>query len=385
MTQWTWLTKPIKGYSWWFAVRVLLKAGVLFGLFNLLFAVLQPMDSLGRLSLYNTVLNGRDRLPYGENSAQSYNITVNNLPAMFASHTVTQPKADDEFRVLIIGDSSIWGWLLENDETLSASINQGNLMTDDGRRVVAYNLGYPIMSLTKDLLLLDYAMRYQPDMIVWSMTLRSMLPAQQLFPPIVQNNADAVRNLIRNYDLNLDADDSRFVENDFMDNTIIGQRRNLADLLRLQVYGFSWHATQIDQYWEGFPPTTVDFDDDISFLDYDTSTNFTDDALAFEVLSAGVELVGDVPLLLVNEPIFISDGENNDLHYNIWYPRWAYDRYHDLLTEQVERNDWQLLDLWDTLPADEFTDSPVHTTANGSHLIAEALIPELMAVANSAD
>ena len=40
-------------------------------------------------------------------------VTTNNIPAMFASHIISQPKADDEFHVILIGDSATWGWLLE--------------------------------------------------------------------------------------------------------------------------------------------------------------------------------------------------------------------------------------------------------------------------------
>ncbi len=52
----------------------------------------------------------------------------------------------------------------------------------------AYNLGYPVMSLTKDLLILDYAQRYQPDLIIWAVTLESFPYDKQLFPPLLQNN-----------------------------------------------------------------------------------------------------------------------------------------------------------------------------------------------------
>jgi hypothetical protein len=47
--------------------------------------------------------------------------------------------------------------------------------------------------------------------------------------------------------LNLDPSDPRFVAPDFLGKTIVGQRRNLADWLRLQALGFSWAATGIDQ------------------------------------------------------------------------------------------------------------------------------------------
>ena len=90
------------------------------------------------------ILPGRERLPYGENPAESYNLNLYSVPAMFASDVVSRPKAADEYRVLLIGDSSTWGWFLENADTYAANINAANLTSADGRRIVAYNLGYPI-------------------------------------------------------------------------------------------------------------------------------------------------------------------------------------------------------------------------------------------------
>src|SRR5262245_3893135 len=135
--------------TWLTIARVLIIAALLFVACNVIFALLNPLEALGRVSLYNNLLPGRERLPYGENSAQSYNLSTNNIPAMCASHVIAQPKASDEFRVLVIGDSGTWGWLLDNPDTLAGQLNAQHLTTAEGKRVVAYNLGYPVMALTK--------------------------------------------------------------------------------------------------------------------------------------------------------------------------------------------------------------------------------------------
>ncbi|GAB4517506.1 MAG: hypothetical protein OHK0046_24150 [Anaerolineae bacterium] len=361
---------------WQFLVRVVVKAALLFIMLNVVFALLNPMEAIGRFSIYNTLIPGRERLPYGENPAQSYNVSLFNIPAMFASHAIARPKADDEFRLVLIGDSATWGWLLESDQTLAAQLNVHDLRAPDGRRIIAYNLGYPIMSATKDLLLLDYALQYEPDMLVWLVTLESFPREKQLFPPLLQNNPDRVRNLSAQYQLTVDPNDPRFVETTFADQTIIGQRRALADWLRLQTYGFSWAATGIDQF---IPATYTrranDFDADISWQGLTEPQDFEGGELAFELLQAAVNL--DVPLLIVNEPIFTADGENSDLRYNAWYPRWAYDAYRELLTRTAAANNWPFIDLWDALPPEVFTDSPVHINPAGTAQLAELLIPTI--------
>jgi len=45
--------------------------------------------------------------------------------------------------------------------------------TVSGKQARVYNLGYPTMSLTKDLLILSRALHYQPDLIIWLVTLES--------------------------------------------------------------------------------------------------------------------------------------------------------------------------------------------------------------------
>lgn len=375
MTGWTWLTEfP---YRWAFVGRVLLKAAALFVILNLIFASVNWEPILGRVSIYNTFLPGRERLPYGENPAQSYNLSLNNVTAMLEAHVVARGKKDDEFRLLVIGDSSVWGVLLRPEDTLAGRINAGNYRTADGQRVVAYNLGHPIITVMKDLLILDAALAYEPDMILWLVTLDALPQEKQLYPPIVQQNAEQIRELIERYDLNVDPQDMRLVDRDFQERTIIGRRRDLADWLRLQMYAVPWYTTGIDQFYpEEYTPRTEDFDEDISWQGYDEPAPITD--LSFDVIRAGIEHAGAVPVLLVNEPMFISTGENSDLRYNFFYPRWAYDQYRELLAGEAATHGWDYLDLWDAIPAEEFTDSPVHMTPEGETLLAEIIMQEIV-------
>ena len=369
-----------RAVNWGFPLRVLGKAALLFLALNLLFALLAPLETLGRLSLYNWLLPGRQRLPYGENSALSYNLSLYNVPAMLAGHVLHEEKAPDEFRVLLIGDSASWGWFLENEQSLAGQLNAMDLRRADGRRVVVYNVAYPVMSLTKDLMFLDAARGLDPDLILWPVTLESFPREKQLFAPVVQNNPQRIRPLIAEYDLALDANDPRFVDPGFLQSTIAGQRRALADLVRLQLYGFSWAATGIDQFIPAeITPRRSDFEEDLSWQTFAAPATFNENDLAWDALDAGRALAADLPLLLVNEPIFISSGTNSDLRYNSFYPRWAYDQYRTLLGEKTEREGWSFLDLWDAVPPAEFTDTPVHLTPAGSRLLAEQIAPAILA------
>ncbi|HYO89464.1 MAG TPA: hypothetical protein VER79_12495 [Candidatus Limnocylindrales bacterium] len=375
---WAWVSAPFA--HWRALARLLVKTAVWFVALNLLFALLNPLPVLGRVTLYNGLFPGRERLPYGETPAV-YNLSLDNLNAMFASHILSQPKASDEFRIIAIGDSSVWGTLLRNDETLAGLLDAAGLSLD-GRTVRVYNAGYPTMSLAKDLLMLDRAMQYAPDLILWPVTMESMPVEDQLDAPIVRRSPEAMRAVIDAYGLtSIAPDDPRFIDPTFLERTIVGARRPLADLARLQMFGIAWAGTGIDQVYPDYTPRTNDLEPDESWHGRTPDALLTAADLAFDVLDAGRALAGAIPVLLVNEPIFRADGANSDLRYNAWYPRWAYDQYRVLLADYAATNDVLLLDLWDTVPPAEFTDSPVHLTPAGAAQMADAVTAWLQSLA----
>jgi hypothetical protein len=359
--------------DWRFFRNVLLKALLLFVVLNLLFAAWNPAD-MGKISAYNTLFPGRLRFPFGENPAQAYNLSLFNLDAMFASHEIAaRMKPVDEYRVILIGDSSVWGTLLLPEETLAGLLDRADLTTCDGRMVRVYNLGYPTISLTKDLMILAEAMRYQPDLVVWPLTLEAFPTDKQLSSPIVSHNASRIQALIQAYNLPFDVDDPVLRKPAFWDDTIIGQRRDLADLARLQLYGVLWAATGVDQvYPADYQRAQTDFDTNVSFHDQQPP-KLDGSRLAFEVIEAGVRAAGETPVLIVNEPILLSTGKNSDLRYNFFYPRWAYDQYRQMMADWSGQYGWKYLDLWNIVPAAEFTNSAIHMTLAGESLFAAHL------------
>jgi hypothetical protein len=345
---------------------VLLKATLLFVVFNFAFIFINKIP-LGKLSLYNSIFPGRERFPFGE-TRESYNLSLFNLDAMFASHILAgTQKTPDEYRVLLIGDSSVWGTLLTPEETLAGQLN-ANSFPACGRTVQTYNLGYPTISLTKDLLILEQAKGYQPDMVIWLTTLEAFPNDKQLTSPIVANNAERVRGLIAKYKLLADPNDQALINASKWDQTFVNQRRAVADLLRLQIDGALWASTGIDQvYPKKYERAQTDLAADEDFHEL-TSLH---DALAFDVLDAGMSTS---PLtLLVNEPILISNGLNSDIRYNFFYPRWAYDEYRQTLAEHAAARHWQYLDLWDLVSSDQFTNSAIHLTPAAETLLANKI------------
>jgi hypothetical protein len=366
-----------------FLRNVLLKAFGLFIAANVLFAFTNPLPALGRLSAYNGLFAGRVRLPFGERPDLAYNLSLFNLDAMFASHAIAcGSKPADEYRVVLVGDSSTWGFLLRPEETLSALLNARGLATPSGKQVRVYNLGYPTMSLTKDLLMLSRALHYQPDLIIWLVTLESFPASKQLASPIVQHNPQAVRDLIAAGNLRLDADSPELVTPTRWEQTLIGQRRAIADWFRLQLYGVLWSATGVDQFYpEKYEPPQRDLTAEATFYGLEPPT-LNESDLASEVLEAGVKLAGDIPVLFVNEPIYLSDGLNSDIRYNFYYPRWIYDQYRQAMAVRAQSNNWLYLDVWDLVPRQEFTNSAIHLTPAGETLLAAQIVKMVLPVIN---
>jgi hypothetical protein len=354
--------------------RVVLKALLLFVILNLAFAGLAA-EQLGRLSVYNVLLPGRERFPFGEEPDRAYNLSLYNLDAMFASHVVSAPPQKDELRVFVLGDSSIWGTLLQPEQTLSGQLNAFRMVCGI-HPVRFYNLGYPTLSLSKDLMLLEQAMQYKPDLVIWMVTLESFPVDRQLASPIAANNRQRMQNLQVKYGLELGADS--LPQPSFLEQTIIGQRRALADLVRLQLYGVLWAATGIDQHYpEVYRLAQRDLAPDERYYDFSTPQDLKPQDLAFDLLQVGQRMAGPTPLLLVNEPILISSGENSDIRYNFYYPRWIYDTYREMLAEWSAMFGIDYVDLWNRVPESQFTNTAIHTSPAGTRLVADTILSYL--------
>jgi lysophospholipase L1-like esterase len=91
-----------------------------------------------------------------------------------------------------------------------------------------------------------------------------------------------------------------------------------------------------------------------------------------------MNLFPEAPVLLVNEPMFISSGANSEIRYNFYYPRWAYEDYRQILSDLAVENNWHYLDLWNIVPAAEFTNSAIHMTPVGTAQLADRVAQALI-------
>lgn len=358
-------------------LRLIVKALLLFVFVNVAYALIQP--PISQLSLYNLIFPGRTRLPFG-GGLDPYIVMIDDVDAMLASHAVAKPKPDDEYRVLLIGDSSVWGELLLPQESISEQWNSLNHQCK-GKTIKFYNLGYPHPSVIKDLVILEEAVEYDPDLIVWFTTLNSLIP-RRVSVFMEANREDALR-LMDAYDLAFPERDALLqLEPSFYERTIVGQRSYLNRWFKLQLLGFVWSAdrTDVDMRYlpESIEVNSPDVEDHILYRQMEPTD--LRKLMVFEAFTAGQEIAGSTPILFVNEPMFIASGENSDLRYNKGYPRWAYDQYREAMQEEAVRSQWKYLDLWNTIPPDYFSDTSLHLSPEGERLLLELIDPTVISM-----
>lgn len=362
-------TKPRPFFVLFKAVSLLIAA-------NLAYGLIRP--PLAEVSAYNRIFPGLERMPFGVRG-DPYTVEVHNADAMFAAHEISAPKGAGEIRVALIGDSSIWGEGLSNRQTLAAKWNQLSPQCR-GKTVKLYNLGYPHPSILKDLVFLQEAKERAPDAIVWFITLNTIMNQYRVNPFFMENRARLV-DLMETYDIPYGARKVMSETQDrFYDSTLLGQREFLARWMKLQALGLVWSATGRDTLEPSpAPPVPADVKKDPTYRDLPPGADLRP-LLLLEALSAGEDLAGGVPILLVNEPIFVAGGLNSDVRYNDLYPRWAYDQYREIVSARAQTSSWPYLDLWNAVPPEYFTDSALHLNAEGGQRLAEQVNPALLSL-----
>ncbi len=350
--------------------RVLAKGMGIFLLIEFAFVSLHPDPA--RLNVYGWLVPKRERFPISTHAPEDGALDVGNLDAMFASHIVSEPKAENEFRVLVLGDSAVWGDLLEIDQTLPAQLNRLGL-TCGSRQVRFYNLSYPRSSATKDLMILDKGLQYRPDMIIWVVTLYTLMPKSRTDHPLIGRNPGELFSLDARFHLL----PKKYPQLGLWDR-LIQPQIDLMHILRYEVYAAVPLATQEEQLSPSQPiavPAELSSDQDFEGMRKQT---LKPEQLTLDEVADAVQIAGNLPFLLVNEPMLVVQGQpNSAVRYNAYYPRWVYDQYRQLLGQAAVAQGWNYLDLWNRFSSDYFSDTPLHLTPDGERQMAQTMLPAI--------
>lgn len=349
--------------------RVLVKGLLLFLVLE--FALVWLLPGLTPPNVYAALNMKRERFPLSTSSPVDDAQDLGNLDAMFAAHVVSNPKAPNEFRVLVLGDSAVWGLQLPVDQTLPTKLNDLGLQCGD-KKVQFYNLSFPRSSATKDLMILDKAMQYQPDMILWLITWYTLMPKVRVDHWLVTQNPAEFYSLAQRFD---------FLPRDFTAptpmSTILDRNRALFHETRFDLYSLIQLATGVDQI--PGPPENLSrvLNGDMTFEGLRPPT-LQARQVSLDQLADFYTLAGSVPVVLINQPILVETGvPHSDIQYDSYYPRWVYDQYRRYVAGAAAAHQWNYLDLWNMFPESFFTDTPLHLSPAGETLLAKALAPSV--------
>jgi hypothetical protein len=350
--------------------RVLVKGILLFLIFEVAIFSLAP--NLGLINVYAPLGLERQRFPISTLDPIEAPLDVDNLDAMVASHIISRPKAPDEYRVMVMGDSAIWGLNLTPNQTLPSQINELGL-TCGNKKVTTYNLSFPRSSSTKDLMILDKVMQFQPDLIIWLITWYTLMPKTRVDHVIVDQNPIEFYKLGERFN---------FLPRGYQPPTLLDkvfdQQRALFRVLRYQLYPPIQIATDVDQI--PGPPEVLPagLSSDTTFEGLKPPT-LRESQVSLDQVQDFYDLAGKTPVILINEPMLILNGiPNSDLRYNSYYPRWVYDQYRQYLNATAAQKGWDYLDLWNIFPPSFFTDTPLHLDPYGEQKLAEVVTPAIL-------
>jgi hypothetical protein len=365
-------------------IRIVVKAVLMLVVFDAVQAALDLDRRLESLSLYRHFVPPLARL----DSMRDYPTPVMwRLDPLLDAHRIGRAKRPDEFRVAVLGDSGTFGMFVPERKTVPGQMTRvgGSFR---GRKLVAYNLSYQTPNTLKDLLVEKHALRRKLDAIVWFVTLfdlaRDAPPAEfrREIHLVIRVNADDLPELERKY--GIDTWETREIEalRGPFDRSVLGDGGRYRDFAILLGRAFfdrlagddPTESVRAPRPWVGSRPLPA------TPLFFDRGPNDPPMPNArWKNLEAGARMAKEarVPLLLVNDPLFLASGPNSEHEYNSYYGREIYDRYRRDLAAYCRRRGIDLLDLWNLLPPREFDDMPQHYTPAGSRRIAEAVVRRL--------
>ncbi len=349
--------------------KILTKGIAVFLVFEFAFYALHP--NLGWLNVYNSPALRRQRFPISTVAPEDGALDVANIEAMFASHIVSEPKASNEYRIFVLGDLAVWGIGLTPVQTLPGQMDALGLKCGN-KNVRVYNLSFPRPSATKDLMILDESMKYQPDEIVWVLSGFTLTQRARIEHPLISQNPDEYYKVAHRFDFLPKNYQSPSLMSQVV-NQVINRNGTLFRVLRYQLYSPVNLATGLDQIpgppeelpsqlssnatFEGMKPPKLD----IAKISLDQVQDF-------------YQIAGSVPVILVNEPTqVLANVPNSNIYYNVYFPRWIYDQYRQYLGEAAEQNHWNYLDLWNVFPSSYFTDTPLHLIPEGEAKLAKMI------------
>lgn len=367
--------------------RIIVKALILFVLFDIFQAAVHLDRRVESLSIYRYLVPPLSRIDI----MRDYPTPVMwRLRPLLDAHQIALPKKPDEYRVAVLGDSGTFGMFTPSRQAIPGQMTALHAQLPGGT-VVAYNLAYQTPNTLKDVLLLHHLLGDHVDAVVWFVTLYDLAadqppPARHFIHIIIRVNADELPALCREYGINTWETRELLRPLPEYRRSIIFTGARYRDYFLLLARSFldrfaggdPTESFRPKRPWIGGEPLPAEP------LFREVSPN--DPPMPnsrWTTLLAGVRMAKEknIPVLVVNEPMFIASGPHADHEYNSFYGKKIYDRYRAALARFCRENRLNCLDLWNAVPPGEMDDTPEHYTPAGNARIAAAVVARLREMA----
>ncbi len=284
------LPRPVEVINGWFVLRAVLKALVLFTLFNGVYVTIQPVQNGLLPTVYNGLVPGRIRFE------QEYSANINQ---MLNDHVIRYATSDT-YNILVVGSSETWGYRVQPTEAVPALIEGLNLQTHGGKPVHVYNLAFPIGEILKELIFTQavYERGIPIDLVVVVVNFQAF--SRTTPHVIVKSNLSYAQHVAELYHL-----PASYVP-EAPPQSLWTDRAALRQWATDQALATKWSALSIDLVDEGLPPMS-------RLINLDSLPPSTRDAVlpAFFQFSQHTH----IPMLLVVPP---APYERNA--YSHWIP-----------------------------------------------------------------
>ena len=356
-------------------LRLFAKAILLLVIANFicLWANFDPVSALTSINFWWLVGYGRLRLIYPDES-----VTDGLLPAeaMVSAHAIAYTKkTPQEFRIAVIGDSSIMGHGLTDDETFTSQLNARHLIIQ-GKQVISYNLAYPGPNAALQTAFLNLSLHYQPDLILWLITLFTVSDstAASNIALLDDVNRNAINQVVVDYHME-HWQQIHMIEPPFPAN-LVAIRHSGMILTWIKALNYPYKT-----------PNPLKSDDRVSmhpvpqraqmYLGSEGFEQMPNETWDFLGIGQQIADKAGVPLLMINEPIYIGGGQYSDINYDEFYQRAGYDQFRVVIADYVKQHHIWYDDIWNLVPPERFTDTDLHMDAAGYKIVVDHVIQVL--------
>jgi GDSL-like Lipase/Acylhydrolase family len=301
------------------------------------------------------------------------------LEPLLRQHEVCWRDQPDEQRVMLFGNSAVFGFPLPVEQSFGALLNAHFAAAHVPAHL--FNLAWVYTYQVRDALIMHEALRYDPDVIVYPITLGDMVHVAPMLwlAGFFESNVEPLTDMAEAPPPGLGEPFARyqsFERGQGIVRRLFNRLRDVGLSLRLMIHR---HAVVLTQRIATLPPEAAPPAETGGAYDCARTLSLAADRFrdwrdwSMPAYLASLRAHSGAAMLLINWPIA---HEPNGECYNVRYSNALVAQFNEWLAAEAQRYGLAYLDLHDLLPPSDFIDS-LHITPAGQQRIAARVAAEL--------